>query len=148
MSSLERIADCARRRLAVLNRGASIVDASRILANPDTPLAVVCDAQGVAIGVLSRMDIVKVFSRADNDAFATDAESVMTRSFLSCRESQSLQEAWDSLNTRRLRCAPLLDEAGRPLGVVHARELVRALLDEVSYEEMLLRDYVLGVGYR
>ena len=148
MSSLGRIADCARRRLAVLNRDASIIDASRILANANTPLAVVCDAQGVAVGVLSRMDVVKVFSRAEDSPVATNAEAVMTRTFLSCRESQTLQDVWDALSTRGLRCAPLLDDVGRPVGIVHARELVRALLDEVSYEEMLLRDYVLGVGYR
>jgi CBS domain-containing protein len=68
--------------------------------------------------------------------------------FLSFVESQALQLAWKSLSARGLRCAPLLDASGKPQGVVHARDLVRALLDEVTYEELLLRDYVLGVGYR
>jgi hypothetical protein len=34
------------------------------------------------------------------------------------------------------------------VGVVHARDLARALLEEVTEEEALLRDYVLGVGYQ
>jgi CBS domain-containing protein len=47
-----------------------------------------------------------------------------------------------------VRSIPVLDEAGRPLGVVHARDVARALLDEVTHEELLLRDYVLGIGYQ
>jgi hypothetical protein len=33
-------------------------------------------------------------------------------------------------------------------GVVHARDVGSALLDEVTQKEVLLRDYVLGVGYQ
>ncbi len=49
---------------------------------------------------------------------------------------------------KRSVTAVAVDEAGRPLGVVHARDVARALLDEVTYEEVLLRDYVLGIGYQ
>jgi CBS domain-containing protein len=52
------------------------------------------------------------------------------------------------MNARSLRCVPILDDSGRPHGVVHARDLVCALLEEVKEEEALLRDYVLGVGYQ
>ena len=54
-------------------------------------------------------------------------------------------------NTREpgLRCfCPVLDTDRKPQGVVHAREIVLALLDEVTHEELLLRDYVLGIGYQ
>ena len=32
--------------------------------------------------------------------------------------------------------------------VLHARDVAIALIDEVNYEEVLLRDYVMGVGYQ
>jgi CBS domain-containing protein len=46
------------------------------------------------------------------------------------------------------RCAPVLDDSGRPRGVVQARDVARALLDEATTEEVLLRDYILGIGYQ
>ncbi len=52
------------------------------------------------------------------------------------------------MNSRALPCAPILDDGGRPQGVLHARDVAIALLDEVTYEELLLRDYVMGVGYQ
>jgi CBS domain-containing protein len=138
----------ARRRLALLPRAASLIDAAGILANANTPLAIVCDDHGVAVGVVSRMDVVKQLGRVREEIFATTVGSVMTSSFLGCRENQTLQSVWNSLSSRNLRCLPVLDESDRPLGVLHARDLVRALLEEVTHEEILLRDYVMGVGYR
>jgi predicted transcriptional regulator len=61
---------------------------------------------------------------------------------------QPLQQVWGVMNSRTLPCAPILDDDGRAQGVVHARDVAIALIDEVNYEEVLLRDYVMGVGYQ
>ncbi len=148
MILVQHILEDARQRLAVLTREASVSEAAEILANPKTPLAVVCDSEGVAIGVVSSSDIVKALSGARGDVFNTNAEAMMTKSVLSCHVDHTLQSVWASLNARGLRCAPVLDNSGKPQGVVHARDLARALLDEVESEEVLLRDYVLGIGYQ
>jgi CBS domain-containing protein len=36
----------------------------------------------------------------------------------------------------------------RPLGVINARDALLVLLEGAEYEEGLLRDYVVGIGYR
>ena len=148
MILVQHILEGARKRLVVLSQHASVPDAAVILANPDTPLVVVCDSEGIAVGVISRMDIVRVFGRARADACNTIAETIMTRTFLSCHVDETLQSVWTTLGVRGLRCAPVLDSSRRPQGVIHARDIARALIDEVTNEELLLRDYVLGVGYQ
>lgn len=148
MKFVQHILDDAQRRLALLNRDASVFDAAGIVANPNTPIAVVCDSDGIAIGVVSRTDIARIFSRARGDACNANAESIMTKSVVSCHVDQTLQSVWEAMSARALRCAPVLDDSGRPQGVVHARDLARALLDEVTSEEGLLRNYVLGIGYQ
>jgi len=35
-----------------------------------------------------------------------------------------------------------------PLGVLYANDALQLLLKEAEYEEDLLRDYVMGMGYR
>ncbi len=132
----------------MLSPDSLVCDAAEILANPTTPLIVVCDNDGVVVGVISRTDIIKAIARARVNAFGTNASLIMTRSVLSCHVDQTLQRVWANLNGLSLRCAPVLDADGRPLGVVHARDLARALLDEATQEEELLRDYVLGIGYQ
>lgn len=98
--------------LAAVNWQSAAVEVASNLANPHMLPIIVCDGGGVAIGVIARTDIVRLFSRNQLDAF------------------------------------PMLGEAGRPVGIVHARDAVRPLLDEVSHEEILLEDCVSGVRYR
>jgi CBS domain-containing protein len=148
MMLVEHLLDSARKRLAILNREAGICDAAAILLNTDTPLAVVCDDEGVAIGVISRRDVMKVLVDIQEDAFNTRAEKMMNRAVYTCRSNQPLQEVWQAMSSQSLRCAPVLDARGRPQGVLHARDLATALIADVTYEELLLRDYVMGVGYQ
>lgn len=142
------IMDAARKRLAVLSQDASVFDAAEILANPAIPVVVVCNEAGVTVGVISRTDILKTIAGKRSDALDTNASAMMTQAILSCDANQTVQQVWGLLNARSLRCAPILDGDGRPLGVVHARDLARALLDEVAREKELLRDYFLGIGYQ
>ena len=148
MVLVQHILEDARKRLAVLDRQALVSEAAAILANPDTPLVVVCDSEGVAVGVVSKSNIIRALAVAKDAAVKMSAGDVMTHPVLSCHVSQTLQAVWDTMNTRTVRSVPILDDSGRPEGVVHARDLVRALFNEVDAEEVLLRDYVLGIGYQ
>jgi CBS domain-containing protein len=148
MILVKHILEAARKRLAVLSREASLFDAARILANRDTPLVVVCDSDGIAVGVISSSHVVNVLATAGVDALGFNAGAIMTEPVLSCHVNETLQQVWADMNSRTLPCAPILDDDGRAQGVMHARDVAIALLDEVNYEELLLRDYVMGVGYQ
>jgi CBS domain-containing protein len=43
---------------------------------------------------------------------------------------------------------PVIDAQSRPTGVMEARDALRALVADASYEISWLRDYIMGVGYR
>lgn len=148
MVLVRHILEAARRRLAVLGREASLFDAAEILANPNTPLAVVCDREDIAVGVISRDDIVRVLANARVAALGLNAGAIMSNPVLTCRLDDPLDQVWAGMNSHSLRCIALLDDVGRARGIVHAHDVARAVLDEVSYEEALLRDYVLGIGYQ
>ena len=44
-------------------------------------------------------------------------------------------------------CAPYCENS-IPLGVLNAGDALQVLLQDVQDEEAMLRDYVMGVGYR
>ncbi len=148
MMLVEHVLDTARGRLATLSCQSPVCDAAAILVNASTPLVVVCDAEGVAVGVISRTDVLKALSDAKDGVAAMTADAIMTRTMFSCHTHQILHGVWETMRAQSLRCAPILAEDGRPLGVLHARDLASALLEEVTCEEVLLRDYVLGIGYQ
>jgi CBS domain-containing protein len=52
------------------------------------------------------------------------------------------------MKERGLVHIPVVDELYRPSGVVNARDALQALLRDVTDEELLLRAYIMGIGYR
>ena len=148
MILVRHILEDARKRLAMLSREALVCEAAEILSNPNIPLVIVCDSEGLAVGVIAGSDIVKTLAGARGDAHKLSTEAIMVNPVFSCHVDQALQQVWATMNARSLRSVPVLDNSGRPQGVAHARDLARTLLDEVTEEEGLLRDYVMGVGYQ
>lgn len=148
MILVEHILDAGRKRLAIVGRSSLAEEAAEILTNPGMPLVLVCDSDGVAVGLITRTDVLRVLAKARGDAFATRADAMMNTCVFSCRTDQPLQTVWEGMSAQSLRCVPVLDSDGRPLGVLHARDVACALLEEVENEELLLRDYVLGIGYQ
>jgi CBS domain-containing protein len=148
MILVKHVLEDARRRLVVLNREASIFDAATILSNRDTPLAVVCDIDGVALGVISQSHLVNALATAGADALHLNAGAIMTKPLLCCQAEDPLEQVWTVMKSRTLPSAPILDKDGHAQGILHARDVAIALIDEGTYEEGLLRDYVMGVGYQ
>jgi arabinose-5-phosphate isomerase len=52
------------------------------------------------------------------------------------------------MKARSIQNVPLVDAHETPLGIVTARDVLQVLLEEAETEEVLLRDYVMGVGWR
>jgi CBS domain-containing protein len=72
----------------------------------------------------------------------------MSRDVLLCRPGDSLLELWTKMKARGFKNVPLVDRDSRPLGIVTARDALQVLLTEAESEEVVLRDYVMGFGYR
>ena len=72
----------------------------------------------------------------------------MTRDVVSCHSTDCLPELLSMMGRRGLVHVPVIDEESRPCGVVNARDALRVLWAEEKYQEALLRDYVMGIGYR
>jgi CBS domain-containing protein len=124
------------------------VDAAKLLSDTQISLVVVCDYGGAMVGVITKTNIVQQIGRCDGSACMSTAADVMTRDVTYCRPGDYLPDVLSIMATRGFVHVPVVDEHSRPLGVVNARDALRTLLAEEKYEASLLRDYVMGIGYR
>ena len=145
VSSIDAV---ARSRLVTIGADALLVDVAKLLSDPQISLVVVCDSDGAMVGVITKTNIVQQFGHCGESACTTAAADVMTRDVTYCRPTDSLPDVLSMMGKRGFVHIPVVDEHSKPLGVVNARDALRALLAEEKYEESLLRDYVMGVGYR
>ena len=137
----------ARERLALIEADAPVKEAAALMSRPHTDLIVVC-ALGAMVGVLTKTDIVGQIGRCMGAGCTATVDGIMTRDVTYCRTHEILLDVWLVMRKRGLQRVPILDDAGRPIGIIYAREALQALLSEAENQDELLRDYISGVGYR
>lgn len=144
---VEELLPEARERLVTIADDALLIEAARLL-QAETELVIVCNSGGVLIGVITKTDVVKQISHCQGAGCMAQAAAVMTRDVLLCEARDLLHDVWTRMKERGLENVPVVDQASRPLGLLNARDILQVLLDESESDEALLRNYVMGVGYR
>lgn len=148
MILVERILSLARERLVVVDENALLTKAATLLDGRHTNLIVACDPAGAMAGVVTKTDVVRQISHCIGRSCTVPVATVMTKDVTYCRLGDLLHDVWSIMKERNLLHVPVVDEDFRPIGVVNARDALVALLEGSEYEESLLRDYVMGIGYR
>lgn len=144
---VQSLLSAARARLITLSQEAPLVEAAKLL-RPSIDLIAVCGSGGVLSGVITKTDVVSRISGCLGSSCVMPASLVMTREVVRCSPADSLQDVWATMKERALKNVPITDDAGCPVGVLNARDALQVLLQEVQDEESLLREYVMGIGYR
>ena len=145
---VERLLPASREKLAAITQDEPLLAAATRLRERDCNLVAVCGDDGAMTGVISKTDVVAQVGHCAGASCTMPAASVMTRDVVACRPDDPLKEVWRTMKERSLKNMPVLDNGRRPLGILSARQVMRALMEEVEHEEELLRDYVACVGYR
>ena len=148
MLKVEKILPIARERLVTIKTDALLVDAAKLLSGPQLNLVVVCDKAGKLAGVVSKTDVVSRIGHCTGFSCTTVVANVMARDVVRCRPDDWLQDVWSLFKQHGLKNIPVVDEDSVPMGILNVRDALQALLNDVEYEEQLLRDYVSCVGYQ
>lgn len=144
---VEQLLSRACERLATVDAAASIRDAAQMMVEPHTDLVIVC-RDSIAIGVVTKTDIVLHVSRRLGADLDGPVETVMTHDVATCRPCDSLADIWQMMKSHGFHRIPVVNEARVPLGIVYARDALQCLLQEIETDDELLRDFISGVGYR
>ena len=134
-------------RLATVSLHTPLLQAALHLSNTQIGLVVVCDATGAIAGVIGKSDIVRQIGRCAGSACHTQASELMTTDVVCCQPEELLLDVLTSMQKHGLVHVPVLDSARCPIGVMNARDALRALVTKGQYEQAQLLDYVMGVGY-
>jgi CBS domain-containing protein len=138
----------ARSRMLTVAANSRLVEVAALLSGTQISVVVVCDAGGEPLGIITETTLVKHLGLGQADFFTTGAGEVMTRVFATCMPQDLLSDVLDMMHERGLIHVLLVDADNKLLGVVNARDGLRALLAAGNHEEALLRNDVMGIGYQ
>jgi CBS domain-containing protein len=138
----------ARSRLLTVLAGTRLVEVAARLSGTQISVVVVCDEAGTAVGTITETLLIRHLGLGQADFFATHAGDVMIQEFTTCAPGDLLSDVLAAMQAQSLVYVLLVSANGQPLGVLNARDGLRALLAAGNHEEALLRNYVMGVGYQ
>ncbi|MCC6735852.1 MAG: CBS domain-containing protein [Bauldia sp.] len=136
----------ANKRLVVLSMEATIRDAARELAQPGIDLIVVADPRGKLAGVVTDSDVVTWVAEHPNVVADSSVQTLMSTKTTTCKPSQTLTEVAEVAQKKGLKHLPIVDDAGKPLGVIYVREALMSLLHEAEINEQWLKQYLSGTS--
>lgn len=145
---IDQLLPTARGRLATIPHEAPLTEAARLLLQPHFNLIDILNADETLAGVISSSDIVRQISVCEGRSCMTQASAFMTRDVDTCNAEDLLDNVWSTMSMSGLKNVPVIDSESRPLGMLYARDALRVLLGEAEHQELLLHDYVLGIGCR
>lgn len=138
----------ARSRLLTVPANCLLVDVAALLSSAQISVVVVCEADGTPLGIITETVLVRRLGLGQADFFTTTAAEVMAREWLACTPDDVLSGVLATMHERGLIHVLLVGADHHLLGVVNARDGLRALLAAGNHEEALLRRYVMGIGYQ
>jgi CBS domain-containing protein len=119
-----------------------VLAVARTLTQHRIGAALVRDAAGAIVGIISERDIVRGMAEQGQGTTQLAAERLMTRELVTVSPSSSVAEAMGLMTRRRIRHLPVMDEDGSLLGLVSIGDLVKARIEEAEHEAAELKAYV------
>lgn len=89
--------------------------------------AVMVCREGVLVGLFTERDALKMMAAGDD--LDVPVESVMTRDPVTATYQDSIQEAITRMSNGGYRRLPIVDDGGRPVGVLSVRHVLRFLVE-------------------
>ncbi|MBY0333238.1 MAG: CBS domain-containing protein [Acetobacteraceae bacterium] len=124
----------------------TVLTVARTMTQHRIGAALVRDPQGAILGIISERDIVRGMAGHGPGTSLVPAAQLMTRDLVTVSPRTLVTEALALMTQHRVRHLPVLDEAGRLVGLVSIGDLVKARIDEAEHEAQELRAYVVSAG--
>jgi CBS domain-containing protein len=131
-----KVADVMTRAVEPIDPTATVQQAATRMAELDVGALLVGTADRL-VGVLTDRDIILRLVVDGRHPAEVIVRDVMSSSVFACRPDDAVETAFAEMRRRQIRRMPVLDEAGRPLGIVTLSDLAKAISGPEQVQEAL-----------
>ncbi len=122
-----------RSELLTIGPEATVLDAAKLMTEKNFGSIVVTDGEGKLVGILTERDMLKRVVAREVDAANTPVSKVMTTGVKTARVEDEVADCLRQMSNGRFRHLPVLDEQGRPDGMVSQGDFVALTWPEVMH---------------
>lgn len=119
----------------------AVSKAVEILTKNRIGAALVRDAAGAVIGILSERDIVRGIAQHTSNCLDMAVRELMTSPVISCKPADNIHEIMELMTDRRIRHLPVIDD-GQLIGVISIGDVVKQRIADIENESEALKQYI------
>lgn len=138
--SVEAILKSKGRNVFSVRPDHSVAEAAALMSSKRVGVALVCDAKGRLMGVVSERDIVAGITQYGKGLLEMPVRNIMTSPVVTCAPGDSVKKIMEIMTERRIRHLPVV-EGDEILGMVSIGDAVNYRLHEAQMETAVLRDF-------
>lgn len=127
--------------VATGNPSMTIAEVCGSLAERKIGALVMTDPAGTVVGIISERDVVRVMAVGGCDALQDQAAKHMTRTVVTCRRRDTVDEVMEMMTRGRFRHVPVVDD-DKLTGIISIGDVVKYRMAEVEREADQLRSYI------
>ena len=134
-----KVRDVMQKGIDPVAPGATVTEAALRMAELDRGAVLVGTKEALA-GILTDRDVILRVVAIGSNPSDVSVGDVMSSTLFTCRDDDTLEDAFREMRERQVRRLPVMDGAGKPIGIVTFRELSR-VSREPELVEQALRDF-------
>jgi CBS domain-containing protein len=119
----------------------TLAEAAALLTARNIGAAVVADAQGRVLGMLSERDILHAVGTCGAAALDDAVSKHMTAPVVTTHEGESVDRAMEKMTVRRCRHLPVVVDE-KLVGIVSIGDVVKYRLEQIEHEYQAMREYI------
>jgi len=81
------------------------------------------------IGIITERDIARLVSFSSNLSTEVPISEVMSKSLITINQNSSIKEATDLMQQNNIRRLPILDNKGKLVGIITAKDILRSIME-------------------
>ena len=147
MPTVGQMLEAKPRELMTIDPHATVIDAATMMNDQRIGALLVVENEQLA-GIFTERDILRRVVAEKRDVTATAVGQVMTRELVCCPISATLEQAKVIFRDKRIRHLPVVDEAGKALGVISIGDVNAWAMDSQEVEIHYLQEYLYGTRTR
>ena len=126
------ISECCQRNIATLPLQSTAFDAAKLMEEKNVDMVVVTE-DARPVGVVTDRDLVVRVLTKYRDPESTPVADIMSEDPLVLDEGTGLYEAMQFGRDWNLRRLPIVDAEGRLVGIITLDDIIRLLVEEISW---------------
>jgi CBS domain-containing protein len=112
------------RNVKFVGANATLTDAARVMAENNVGAVPVVDGEKRVLGIITDRDICLAVANAARLPSQVSVEKVMSRRVFSCRGDDDIEDALETMQSRKVRRLPVIGEDGKLEGILSLDDVV------------------------